>query len=869
MKKGARFRETPFISKNKYIHVLSTYIDNFVEKWAKKEGICPTNFNEWGKLLKRMVKTKIFNVEFLPTSQILQDDFVKRDLADLHDKYVICPIDKAGHNFAIVCKKFYIEVLKNELGVLNSISGNNVYKPVTETANDIISRHETVLKEDFNIKLSPQDKNVPLIYWISKQHKNPYKFRFISGASHCTTKDLSVELSLILKMIKQHFSNYCKKILHESGLQYYWSIDNSLQFLQKVAHTEASSIYTYDFSTLYTNLPLDDILNKLTELIIRMFNNADSHYILVNTFKGKAFWANENRKGYHKYTLQHVLDSLEFILFNTYTKFGDIIFLQTRGIPMGGNASPLIADLYLSWLEFCYLKKLKKDQISLVYELRHTSRYIDDIAAPNFNNFLDIASEIYPKEIPLEPNQSDGYQDTFLDLDIKITNGDFIFKIFHKVDLFNFEVISFPFLDSNIPQRVCYSTFFSQLIRFLRICSNISGFAERVKLLWSKLVKRNYEEAILSRYFRKFVCHYSDEIVKYGCDLSYLLQFCLDYNIDFILESDSKKPTVSYDTPCQSTSGTIQFGPRNLNNIWAPTSYRGPIALQNLGQTCYLNCVLQVLFEINSLLPLHNFINHLIQIDKNIHGANASLLLFYKLLYLCRLDTVSYAELLDFVSILKSCNSFFTVDSQRDVHEAFNFLFKELGKVCLLPALNNSFSETPEFMDFYFQGISRNEYSCQDCHRTNIFMEPFCVFMVEVSSDLQSWLNKWHSKYIIQTCEFCHVQNSHTVSVNVYEYPKILIIQNLRFSVSKGYHRNRKDMRPITLHKVVKFGLVSYKLFGVIEHHGTCTDNGHYTCFINHENCWYSCNDGCIRNALLPGTSQSSYLLFYHRDGVP
>ena len=289
----------------------------------------------------------------------------------------------------------------------------------------------------------------------------------------------------------------------------YWSIDNSLQCLHKFDGLEASSIHTFDFSTLYTNLPLNDIHTKLTDLICRMFRNAYSRYISFNTYLDKVFWSNEVKHGFKNYYMQHVLDALEFILFNTYTKFGDVVFLQTRGIPMGGNASPLIADLYLSWLKFSFFDNVKKKDFGLVHELSHNCRYIDDIAVPNMNNFLDIASRIYPKEIPLESSTLDKKHDTFLDLDIKIFYGNFTFKIFHKVDLFNFEVISFPFLESNIPQKVCYGTFFSQLIRFVRICTDIHGFAERVKLLWSKLLDRNYNGAILKCYFRKFTCQYS------------------------------------------------------------------------------------------------------------------------------------------------------------------------------------------------------------------------------------------------------------------------------------------------------------------------------------------------------------------------
>ena len=87
-----------------------------------------------------------------------------------------------------------------------------------------------------------------------------------------------------------------------------------------------------------------------------MFNISGSNSILVNANRRKSFWSqNCSRAGYTEYTIDRLLDALKFVLYNTYVTFGDIIFKQIQGIPMGGNASPFIADLYLSWSEYCYM----------------------------------------------------------------------------------------------------------------------------------------------------------------------------------------------------------------------------------------------------------------------------------------------------------------------------------------------------------------------------------------------------------------------------------------------------------------------------------------------------------------------------------
>ena len=170
------------------------------------------------------------------------------------------------------------------------------------------------------------------------------------------------------------------------------------------------------------------------------------------------------------------LEALELILFNTYIQFNGSIFKQILGIPMGGNASPFIADLYLSWCEYCYMTKVVKTDYTLAKLLSYNCRYLDDICTINLQNFGDIAKDIYDNTLLLEGSTCSYKQDTFLDLYICVVDHEFITGFYHKVDDFNFEVISYPFPQSNVHSMLGYSTYYSQLIRFFRLCNNINDF---------------------------------------------------------------------------------------------------------------------------------------------------------------------------------------------------------------------------------------------------------------------------------------------------------------------------------------------------------------------------------------------------------
>ena len=60
-----------------------------------------------------------------------------------------------------------------------------------------------------------------------------------------------------------------------TSICYYWSVDNSYELINKISDIKtARSIKIFDFSTLYTNLPLDVFYDNIQSLIIKMFANS-------------------------------------------------------------------------------------------------------------------------------------------------------------------------------------------------------------------------------------------------------------------------------------------------------------------------------------------------------------------------------------------------------------------------------------------------------------------------------------------------------------------------------------------------------------------------------------------------------------------
>ena len=153
------------------------------------------------------ISSKVINTSQNPqtqwivhTTSIFKDPEVSKDLAYLHEKYVVVPADKAQNNIVFVCKKHYIDCLIQELGIDNSL-GNPTYTPTTLTKKEILDNHMSVLCS-FGISTKVDELDLPSLYWIPKLHKNPYKQRYIAGSSRCSTKPLSILLTEILTTIK-------------------------------------------------------------------------------------------------------------------------------------------------------------------------------------------------------------------------------------------------------------------------------------------------------------------------------------------------------------------------------------------------------------------------------------------------------------------------------------------------------------------------------------------------------------------------------------------------------------------------------------------------------------------------------------------
>ena len=88
-------------------------------------------------------------------------------------------------------------------------------------------------------------------------------------------------------------------------------------------------------------------------------------------------------------------------------------------------------------------------------------------------------------------------------------------RLYDKRDDFDFHIVNFPFLSSNIPSGPSYGVYISQLIRYARRCSHYDDFRYRHKCLVDRLLSQGYKALRLEKSFKKFYGRYQDLIEKY------------------------------------------------------------------------------------------------------------------------------------------------------------------------------------------------------------------------------------------------------------------------------------------------------------------------------------------------------------------
>ena len=126
---------------------------------------------------------------------------------------------------------------------------------------------------------------------------------------------------------------------------------------------------------------------------------------------------------------------------------------------------------------------------------------MDDITSINDDGvFQSDIPLIYPSSLTLKKENTGCLIADVLDLTIEChtPTKTFSYCLYDKRDKFNFNIVNFPHLSGNISCSCAYGVFTSQVLRYRRLCSNVTEFKVRLDHLTSKLCSQGYSRGRLS-----------------------------------------------------------------------------------------------------------------------------------------------------------------------------------------------------------------------------------------------------------------------------------------------------------------------------------------------------------------------------------
>jgi hypothetical protein len=237
-----------------------------------------------------------------------------------------------------------------------------------------------------------------------------------------------------------------------------------------------------DVKSLYTSIPInlvkESIRYAIREFRWEQFTTIDKYCILV--------------------TDTDIIKLVDIYLDFNYVEYEDVLYAQITGIPTGGNASPVIAMICLSYLEILF--KENYNEMWTMYQL--SARYLDDwIIITNDIHYdrkkfqLIVYNDIF--ELEKAKKESNNY--TFLDLQIDIRKHQFYWKLHRKPG----NAYDYLHRKSFLPTHVKEAFIKAEVNRIKQRSRDVIDANKEIKFFKQCLYKRGYDSVFIHKAITK------------------------------------------------------------------------------------------------------------------------------------------------------------------------------------------------------------------------------------------------------------------------------------------------------------------------------------------------------------------------------
>ncbi|XP_068717808.1 ubiquitin carboxyl-terminal hydrolase 36-like [Montipora capricornis] len=323
----------------------------------------------------------------------------------------------------------------------------------------------------------------------------------------------------------------------------------------------------------------------------------------------------------------------------------------------------------------------------------------------------------------------------------------------------------------------------------------------------------------------------------------------------------------------------VLFPEEKVELHWKLVRRVGP-GLSNMGNTCFLNSVLQVL---TYTPPLVNYLT------SKEHSEKCRSVGFCML---CELQKHVFRGFghhqgeaikpMAIIQKLKFIAKHLRFGHQEDAHEFLRYVIDGMQKSCLAAEgytdKLDRMSKQTTMVHQVFGGYYRSQVQCLKCRNNSNTFDPLMDIMLDVKHvpSVEKALQRSIKLELLDgenlyMCPRCKRKVPAHKQFLIHRAPNILTLQLKRFDYNQMFggkiskqveYAEYLDLRP---YMTSKGPPIKYRLYAVLVHSGYSSNSGHYYCYVRASNgVWYQMNDSMVRQVALKSVlSQQAYLLFY------